>query len=281
MPLPIRPVVETQDGTLHKTYSDPFAFVPISDLQRQVMEEAAAPYNQPLQKEARSYKTVSKSSKKQLFDIWDNREPEIIQAQTSLNMDPSFRIPKGMTSSDVMRLVAEGLISRQDGSRISFTKLGKQALNKEVMDQPNSFMSNKTREKAVKISEVNVTNSPNPNSANMTEVMDEYNTTIQEDMKNAQQKLIQDLQAQMNQGNATQNMQQIQKIQQMIQRSPAAVPAMASNTSPKRKIEAAIFEKLASCDIIEDSNKIQKLNNILGKLDSGYLTQDEVDLILE
>jgi hypothetical protein len=269
MPLPIRPVVETQEGSLHKTYSDPFAFVPISDLQKQIMEEAAAPYNEkPLQREARSYKTIDKNSRKQLFDIWTSREPEIIQAQTSLNMEPSFKIPKSMTSSEVMRLVAEGLISRQDGSRISFTKLGKQALNKEVMDQPNSFMSQKTRSKALKIAQT-LDNSTEQitNGLNLTQAQIEQLKTLMTQDSQAYEQFMQEVPA------------ALEDMSTAVKELP--IPTAASNMSPRMKVEAAIIDKITACDTIYDAVRIQKLSNILNKLDSGYLTQDEVDLVLE
>jgi len=272
MPLPIRPAGETQDGSLGKTYGDPFAFVPISSLQKQIMEQEAAPYNEKLpQKEAKSYKSVGDSSRKQLFNIWDNREPEIIQAQTSLNMEPSFKIPKSMTSSEIMRLVSEGLLSRQEGNRISFTRLGKQALNKEVMSQPNAFMSKRTREKALKIAQ----NQSLGDSTN--QVTTSLNTTNAQ-MDSLKQLLMQD------QAAYEEFMQKVpealKNLNTKIKDMP--LPSMkAANTNPKKEIESAIFNKIASCDIIQDSNKIQKLNNILKKLDLGYLTQDEANLILE
>lgn len=286
MPLPIRPARDTQDGTLGKTYSDPFAFVPMSEMQRQIMEQEAAPYNDHLPiKEAKSYKSVGKASRQHLFEIWNNRDPEIIQAQTALRSEPSFRVPSNMSSSEIMRLVAEGLISRQDNNRVSFTRLGKQALNKEVMEQPNVFMSNKTRQKALKIAQATETSSTSISDA--TAPAQDAMSSLEETLKTSDEahgqvdQQVRDLIAKWQQ--IQDALAQKQKVQQTSNQQQQAfqMPAMASKNDSRKKVEAAILDKIASYDIIEDSVKIQKLSNLLGKLDSGYLTEEEVNLLMD
>jgi len=281
MPLPIRPVRETEDGVLGKTYSDPFAFVPMSDMQKQILEHEAAPHHQSFgPREAKSYKDVSRASRKQLFEIWNSREPEILKAQASLNMEPSFPKPQSMSSPELMRLVSEGLITRHDGGRISFTRIGKQALNREVMDQPNSFMENQTRNKALKIAQTGAgVTQP------LEETMDKSNEA-QEVSGEAYQEVNTQVQDLIDQWNAIQaQMEQAKKIQdeQMNQAKSYQVPTQiaASKDKSKKIVEAAILEKMSSCDIIEDASRLQRLDNVLRKLDAGYLTEEEVNLILE
>lgn len=147
MPMQLRPVRERESNIPSVLGNPNSLLMPQSVMQNMFLNDSTI---EPLTKESNGNKNFDAKSKDLLFQIWASRDDKIIEAQRMLRTSEIlFKIPSGISSYDIVRLVTEGLIINKGSNHIAFTDRGKVALGMKIMEQPSEFQKNKKKDKFV------------------------------------------------------------------------------------------------------------------------------------